>query len=299
MEKYYDKVSIGSRIVNFIIKLTPYKKTSDTEEAAKIFINKIKNKKFVNRKSYKLNKEEPINNMNVYSYNGSLNDIKDGILLYVHGGSFVENANYFQIRFAEKVALKTNMTLIFADYPLAPVSNCKEMLELFLQLYKKILDYNKDIYFLGDSAGGGFVISLASYAKNNNLHLPKKIIALSPWLDISLSDESIYQDAKSDNMCGVDGTKYMGKIWASDIDLKNPLISPLYLNDFNIGEITIITGGYDILRSQCMKLNYILNEKNIKHNYIFYKNQGHVFGILPHKEGKILISDIIGIIKED
>ena len=41
MEKYYDKVSIGSRIVNFIIKLTPYKKISDTEEAAKIFINKI------------------------------------------------------------------------------------------------------------------------------------------------------------------------------------------------------------------------------------------------------------------
>lgn len=300
MEKIYNNVSFFSQIINFIIKLTPYKKTSNTVNESKKFIEKIKYKKFKNKRSYNFKLEFQINNkMNIYTFNGSFDNLKDGILLYVHGGSFVENANLFQINFAKKIALKTNTTLIFADYPLAPLSNCKEMFELFMDLYQKIIMYNKNIYFLGDSAGGGFVISLASYIKSKKLPLPKKIIALSPWLDISMSDDKIYEDAKKDVMCGVDGTKYMGKLWANDVKTNDSLISPLYSDDLDIGEITIITGGYDILRSQCLAFHKKLENLKINHNYIFYKNQGHIFGVLPHKEGKLVIQDIVNIIKED
>ena len=229
MKKIYNNVSASSKFVNFIIKLAPYKKTSNTVDEAKKFIEKIKDKKFKNKKNYNFKLEYQINNkMNIYTFNGSFGNLKDGILLYVHGGSFVENVNSFQINFAKKISLKTNTTLIFPDYPLAPLSNCKEMLELFLDLYKKIISYNKNIYFLGDSAGGGFVISLASYIKSSGLQLPKKIVALSPWLDISMSDDKIYEDAKKDVMCGVDGTKYMGSLWANDVKTTDPLISPLY-----------------------------------------------------------------------
>ena len=253
MEKNYNKVSLSSQIINYIIKLTPYKKTSNTVDEAKRFIKKIEHKKFKNKKRYNLKLGYQIyNKMNIYTFNGSIDNLKDGILLYVHGGSFIENANSFQINFAKKIALKTNTTLIFADYPLAPLSDCKEMLELFLELYKKLIIYDKNIYFLGDSAGGGFVISLASFIKSKKLPLPKKIIALSPWLDISMSDDNIYETAKKDVMCGVDGTKYMGRLWANDVKTTDPLISPLYLNDLDFGEMTVITGGYDILRAQCL-----------------------------------------------
>ena len=63
--------------------------------------------------------------------------------------------------------------------------------------------------------------------------------------------------------------------------------------------MTIITGGYDILRAQCLAFHKKLEKQNIKHNYIFYKNQGHIFGVLPHKEGKLVTQDIVNIIKED
>ena len=119
MEKNYNKVSLSSKIINFIIKLTPYKKTSNTVNESKKFIEKIKDKKFKNKRSYNFKLEYQINNkMNIYTFNGAFDSLKDGILLYVHGGSFVENANFFQINFAKKIALKTNTTLIFADYPL-------------------------------------------------------------------------------------------------------------------------------------------------------------------------------------
>ena len=36
--------------------------------------------------------------------------------------------------------------------------------------------------------------------------------------------------------------------------------------------------------------------KNIRHNYIEYKGQCHDFGILPTKEGKMLIDDFANII---
>lgn len=296
MEKEYTKVSLSSRIVNKLLKLLPYKSSTETEEAAKKYIKKISKKEFINK--YELISVMNIDHkMPVYTYNGDLDNCeKSGFLLYIHGGSFIEKANRFQIEFAKKVALKSNSTLIFCDYPVAPYSDCLEMFSLFEKLYQIIISKNQTINFIGDSAGGGFAISFAKYVKDKGYKTPSKIITLSPWLDIAMEDDEIYDIAKYDNMCGVDGTKYMGKLWARDIDLKDSLVSPYYADVKDIGEITIITGGHDILKKQCKEFHEKLKKEKIAHNYIFYKDQGHIFGILPIKESKEVIKDIIKIL---
>ncbi len=77
---------------------------------------------------------------------------------------------------------------------------------------------------------------------------------------------------------------------------KDPKISPIYSDLSVLPKFTIITGSRDILKTDCRNLHKLLNNQNIEHNYIEYKNQGHVFGILPIKERKLLIDDIASII---
>ena len=296
MEKYYNKISLWARIINKLFLFTNMKKNSNTVEAAKKFVNKLSTRKTIYNLPSKLGLNKiDFQDMDVYCYNGNIDDNKKKIL-YIHGGSYVEQANYFQIKFAMKLAKKNNLTLIFPVYPLAPVGDYKLMYKLMDKLYKKIINKSNDILFLGDSAGGGFILSYAMYLRDTSSVQPKHIIMLSPWIDISMTNTDIYNDAKYDNMCGVDGTRYEGELWANGLNTKDPLVSPIYGNFNSLGQMTIIVGGREILTSECLRLHKLLNDQKIEHNFIMYKGQGHIFPMYPIKESKMVLKDITEII---
>lgn len=296
MEKYYDKMSLRARIINKLFIFTSMKKNSSTVEAAKKFVYKLSTKKTIYNLPSKLGLNKiDFQDMDVYCYNGSIDDDKDK-LLYIHGGSYVEQANSFQIKFAMRLAKKNNLTLIFPVYPLAPVGDYKLMYKLMDKLYKLIINKNSNIIFLGDSAGGGFILSYAMYLRDNYCIQPKHIIMLSPWVDISMTNPSIYDDAKNDNMCGVDGTRYEGELWANGLNTNNPLVSPIYGKFNDLGEMTIIVGSKEILTSECLRFHKLLNNQKIEHNFIMYKGQGHIFPMYPIRESKMVLKDITEII---
>ena len=299
MRKQYNKISLWSRLLNFSFRFTKAKKNSDTVEGAKKYIDKLSKKNRNKNLPDKLKlAKDVIDGVNVYCYRGNIND-DSRKLLYIHGGSYIEEASYFQLRFAMKIAEKTNSTLVFPMYKLAPKGTYKDMYPLIENLYMRLLKNSKEINFLGDSAGGGFILSFSMYLRDKNIKQPNNIIAMSPWLDISLSNPDTYEDAKKDYMCGVDGTRYCGKLWIDDLDVKNPLVSPMFGDVKNLSKITIITGGREVLKSDCHKFSKILTTNKIDHNFIEYKGQGHDFGAYPTKEGKLVIEDISHIINQD
>lgn len=296
MEKYYNKISLWARIINKSFAFTSMKKNSNTVEAAKKFVYQLSSKKTIYNLPSKLGLNKiNFQDMDVYCYNGSIDDDKEK-LLYIHGGSYVEQANRFQIKFAMKLAKKNNLTLIFPVYPLAPVGNYKLMYKLMDKLYKIIVSKSSNIIFLGDSAGGGFILSYAMYLRDTSGVQPKHIIMLSPWVDISMANPDIYSDAKNDNMCGVDGTRYEGELWADGLSTNDPLVSPIYGKFNSLGEMTIVAGGREILTSECLRLHKLLNNQKIEHNFIMYKSQGHIFPMYPIRESKMVLKDITEII---
>lgn len=297
MKKFYNKISLRSRLINFLLCFTNSKKIfSDTVETKK-YIERLSNKKYTIPRKLKLNLED-YNSMEVYTYNGTFDKSKNNLLLYIHGGSYIEEAIDYQIKFAMKVAKKTNSTLVMPIYPLAPNGNYKTMYEKIYPLYKFLQDKGRKINFLGDSAGGGFILSFSMYLKNKQNSQPDNIIMMSPWVDISMSNPELEESEKKDPMSGIAGNQYAGKLWADDLDIKNFLVSPIYGEFNNLGKITIITGGKDILRPDCIKLSQILDNNKIEHNYIEYKGQGHDFGTYPTKEGNMVIDDIANIINK-
>ncbi len=294
MKKYYNKVSFFSRVINFLFLLSNCKKTYSTAEETQKLIKKL-NKKHKNIKLEKYGfMKEDYCDLLVYSYNGTLDSPHNRILLYIHGGSYIEEAVSFQIKFAMKIAKKTNSTLVFPVYPLAPNGNYKTMYKLIYTLYQKIC--NSEINLLGDSAGGGFVLSFSMFLKNKIENKPKNVIMMSPWLDLTLSNPELIESEKLDPMCAIKGNQYAGKLWADDLDMKNYLVSPIYGEFDNLPLMTIITGGRDLLKPDCKLLSEKLDNNNIEHNYIEYKNQGHDFGAYPTKEGNLVIEDIVKII---
>jgi len=297
MQKQYEKVSLSTKIVNFFFKFYKEKQIYSDEEKTKKYINEKNKQKRKYNTPIKMGmfKEEFVD-MDVYSYNGTIANPKDKFLIYVHGGSFVKEAVSYQIRFAMKIAEKTNSTLIFPVYPLVPTGNYKTMYNLMDRLYKIIEKSKKNINLLGDSAGGGFVLAFSMYLRDKKIKQSSNIIMMSPWVDLSMSNPLIEKYEKNDNFGGIPGNQYAGKLWADDLDIKNYLISPLYGKFNDLAPVTIITGERDLLKPDCVLLSEKLIEEDITHNYIEYKGQGHDFGAYPTKEGQMVINDIASII---
>lgn len=298
MEKYYTKKSFSSLFVNHFVKYFSNKDIFLSQEKTMKYIENynVDYKKTINK--LKLTPEEGFN-IPVYSYNGTLTNPKKRILLYLHGGSFLEEAISFQYKFAMKIAKMTDSTLIVPIYTLAPKGNYKKALQDLNEIWKKIQKLNLETNFLGDSAGGGLALSFSMYLKDNNIKRGKNILLLSPWLDVTLSNPEIVEIEKKDEMTGIAGNKYAGQLWATNQDLKNYLISPLYGNYEDLGLITIVTGEYDSLKPDCVLLKEKLKKSNLKYNYIEYKGQYHDFGAFPTKEGNMVIDDMVKIIKEE
>lgn len=298
MKKVYNKVSCFSKMLNSVLRHTRLKKNYVSEKQTKKMIERLSKKKYVTPKKVGLFLEN-YKKGKIYSYNGNLSNPKDTIIIYMHGGSYVEEAVSFQLKFAMKIAKKCSATLIVPIYPLAPKSTYKETYDLMSQLYDEILKLNKKVIFLGDSAGGGFCLSFAMYLREKKKMQPDSILLLSPWLDLTLKNPSIGGLEKFDAMCSVKGNQYAGKLWAGDLDVRDYLVSPIYGDLNNLSNLTIATGEFDIMKPDCVKLSLMLDEKKINHNYIEYKGQCHDFGICPTKEGTMLVDDFVKIINGD
>lgn len=296
MRKVYKKQSLWSKLVNFSLGFTSDKRNSSTEELAKKFIEKQSKQK--RKKCFFIGfKKEFIGNTTIYTFNGSLAACKERVILYVHGGNFVQKANRFQISFAKRIAQLTNSTLIIPMYELLPTGNYRKMYKMLDELYSKIVDTNpRKIVFLGDSAGGGSILSYAMQIRTREIVQPANIILLSPWLDLSMSNPKLYDDAKKDKMNDVDGIRYEGGLWADGDNVYDPLISPMYGTFENLGEISLVFGGNGILSSECRRFDEILNKAQIDHNYILYEKEGHDFAAIPTREGRQAIKQIVDII---
>lgn len=298
MKKVYEKRSLMSVAVKLYLLLSREKKNTATMNNAAKYIEK-QSKMGLKEKMYSDFTKENINNTVIYSFNGTLKENKGNVILYVHGGNFVDHANYYQIKMAKKIALKTNSTLIFLVYDLLPNGNSSKLLSLVDNVYRSIIETNPlKIILLGDSAGGGTVLSYAMVVRDKKLTKPNHIVMISPWLDLSMSNPEIKEYAKRDAMNSFEGIKYEGKIWAGSQDLCDPKVSPIYGNFEDLGEITILYGGREILTPDCRKFCKLLENKKIDFNEIVYLKEGHDFVAYPTKEGKKAIEDIIDIINK-
>ena len=109
-------------------------------------------------------------------------------LLYLHGGGYVSGTLEHARAFGGLLAVETGRAALCLGYRLAPEHPFPAALEDALAAYRLMLERFApgDIAFAGESAGGGLCFALALKLKELGLPQPEKIVALSPWVDLSL-----------------------------------------------------------------------------------------------------------------
>ncbi len=220
----------------------------------------------------------------------------DGVVVYLHGGGYKDNFTREHWRFIDRLSSKCSFDVIAPDYPLLP-QNYEQTIEFLNKVYENISGKYKTIIFMGDSAGGGLSMGYAAYLRDNGKRVPDKIIAFSPWIDLTMTNPQIYEYDRKDPMLNIEALRKNGLDYAYPSTPKNPIISPLYANLENLGEIYIFFGDCDLLCPDGIELSKKQFD-GTKIKFDLKKNMLHAYAILPVKGAEYVFQKVLKILNK-
>ncbi len=276
----------------FLLKLVNAKKL-----ASKMMLQPKRSKKFKFPRRLKKYQHDQflVHKRNVVTLASNTDTINKHIV-FIHGGGYnaeVQNQHWWMV---EQILKKSACKFSFIEYPLAPEHNYKQAHTMLAEAYAELSRKHPDdtFYLLGDSAGGGFCLAFAQTLRDTNFtKRPEKIALLSPWLDLSMCNPTIQELEAFDLLLSAETLVNCANRFANRLDLKSPLLSPLFGNMNDLNSVAIFVGTHEIFLPDCRLLKQKIEQTNTNLYYKEYKGMQHDWMLFPIKERHILIKDLL------
>lgn len=225
------------------------------------------------------------------------------IIMYCHGGGYTCGSLKYARVMAAKFATHTGLPVMSFEYRLAPENPYPAALDDALTVWNYIMQLGygaREVIIAGDSAGGNLALELVLRLKGSGRILPKGIILMSPWTDMTMSGES-YETCKDiDPMLTKEYIKtsrysYVGLndkfesnedivMDDSDFDYSDVKYSPLFANFEGFPSVLIQVGSNEVLKSDSYGLHEKLIADGVFSTLEEYEDAWHVFQMLPLKK---------------
>ena len=293
-----------SLMANFVEQLVQLRYRKKSPEEVEEFLNK---KSQHSKQQYSLPiylrfkcdiTEKDMDNQPVYYLNESSDS--DTVIIYLHGGAFVDEITAFHWKMIDRIAYKTKCHMIVPLYELMPYANHDDAFKFVEDVYSSLLKRfpDKKFILMGDSAGGGLALSLSEYFATENIPIPDKLILFSPWLDVSMSNPEMDDFVDRDIMLSPPGLVRYGIHWAGDLDTRDYRVSPMFGDVNGLDNVDLFVGSEEIFYPDISQFYDKLKKAGKNCNIYVGENLGHDFPLLPTVEGRRAIDEAINDILE-
>ncbi len=215
--------------------------------------------------------------------------MKKYVILHCHGGGYSTGSSLYARTLTSKLAASTSMDVLCFDYRLAPEHPYPAAAEDAMKVWDRLMLFGygaRDVILTGDSAGGNLALSLTLKLKQEGRLLPRGIVLMSPWTDLTSSGDSFLEKAEMDPVLNSTYIGRMVEAYAGEQELKNPFISPLY-GDFDGFPPTYIqVGENEILLSDSIRLHQAFVDANVSVKMDVFPGMWHVFQMSPVKAAR-------------
>ena len=212
--------------------------------------------------------------------------MKKYIILYCHGGGYSTGSSLYARTLTTKLAASTSMDVLSFDYRLAPEHPYPAATQdaMLVWNYLMLLGYGaRDIILAGDSAGGNLALSLTLQLKNQKRLMPRGLVLMSPWTDLTASGKSHVSKADIDPVLNAAYLEQMIQNYAEGQALDDPLISPLFGDYEGFPPTYIQVGSNEILQDDAVMLYKKLLKANVSVKMDVFRGMWHVFQMSPFK----------------
>ncbi|MDX2170475.1 MAG: alpha/beta hydrolase [Deltaproteobacteria bacterium] len=171
-------------------------------------------------------------------------------LLYLHGGGYCVGSLKSHRGLATDLSRAAGVRVLLLDYRLAPEHPFPAAVDDALAAYRALLAQDveaRHIAIAGDSAGGGLTAATLLALRDAGLPRPAAGVLLSPWLDLTLSGESMDGRAAIDPMVQREPLQRMADAYLAGADPRAPLASPLFADLHGLPPLLIQVGSAETL----------------------------------------------------
>lgn len=181
------------------------------------------------------------------------------VLLYTHGGGFVVGSAASHRKLAAHVAKQLGVTAFVLDYRRAPEHPHPAQVEDGVAAFTGLVERGVDpaaVTTIGDSAGGNLAVAIPLALRERGRPLPGGVIALSPWLDMENSGETLVTNDATDALISVPILESMiaAVLAEGRIDPRTPLANPLHADFAGFPRLYVNAGAAESLLADATRL---------------------------------------------
>ena len=179
------------------------------------------------------------------------------MILYFHGGAYAVGTAASSVGLASDLARRARARLVSVDYRLAPEHPYPAALEDALAAYRGLVASGLSpsaIAFAGESAGAGLVAATLVALKRAGVPLPSAAVMMSPWVDLTLSGDSMREKAALDPALTPDGLRRRVSDYVGAGDATDGLLSPIFADLTGLPPLLVQVGSHEILLDDATRL---------------------------------------------
>ncbi|HEX3932854.1 MAG TPA: alpha/beta hydrolase fold domain-containing protein [Nocardioides sp.] len=181
----------------------------------------------------------------------------DHVVLYFHGGVYVIGSAAASVSLVGDLARRTGYRTVTVDYRLGPEHPYPAAVEDAVSAYEGLLSQGVEagrIALAGESAGGGLAVAALLALRNAGTPLPGCAFLMSPYVDLTLSGDSLAERAALDPILGPDALRTRVPDYVAGGDAADPLVSPVYADLRDLPPLLVQVGSHEVLLSDALRL---------------------------------------------
>ncbi|HBO3119413.1 TPA: alpha/beta hydrolase [Pseudomonas aeruginosa] len=209
-------------------------------------------------------------------------ELPNSAVLYLHGGAYVCGSLDSHRCLASHIAATSKVRVLLVDYRLAPEHPYPAAVDdavIAFEWIKHTQRLHADrIVVMGDSAGGGLTLAMAIRMRDGSQDLPRALICLSPWTDLSLSGETIESLIEKDPFFNT--TRQLAEAaadYAGGAPLTTAQISPKFDSLERLPPLFIQVGSDEILLSDSLDLVRVARAAGLEVHIDVWQGMWHVW----------------------
>jgi monoterpene epsilon-lactone hydrolase len=181
----------------------------------------------------------------------------ENVILYFHGGVYVIGSAASSVPLVGDLVRRTGAKAITLEYRLAPEHPYPAAVEDARAAYEGLLAQGiapAQIALAGESAGGGLAVAALIALREADVPLPSCGYLMSPYVDLTLSGETLAEKWELDPLLTPDGLRARVPDYVAGADAADPYISPIFGDLRELPPLLIQVGSHEVLLSDALRL---------------------------------------------
>jgi acetyl esterase/lipase len=201
-----------------------------------------------------------------------------GVML--HGGGYIIGSAEGYRAYAAEVSRATNARVFVPEYRLAPEHPFPSAVEDARGVFAAVLNEvgPQSCFVIGDSAGGGLVLSALWELRHDGGPMPACVVLVSPLVDLTVTNASYDEFADIDPIVSRRGIQRAAEFyldgWGPD---EAPAAYPMRSDLGWLSPCLLLVGGAEVLLDDSRNLAVKLEREGVHVEYRVYEDMVHVW----------------------